>query len=203
MKDKIITIEDARLPAASVLKQRSARVNFPLSSEDKEVISTLKEMLFAFGGTGLAAPQINVSKNIAAIYIPQIVALIRENAKEYPLHVIINAEYEPIESEGKDSDFEACYSIKSTAGKVSRYKAIKLQYQTEEGEEISEVATGVYARVMQHEIDHLNGVLITDRLTKDCFQGPVEEIMRIRKESLTEEKRLLLEEWILEKGGKR
>ena len=199
---KIIFIEDATNPKQSILKLKSALVKFPLSEEDKDVISAMKKMLFELGGTGLAAPQINVHKNITAIYIPEITASIRENAKEYPLRVLINAEYEPIEEDGKNSDFEACYSVKTVAGEVPRYNSIKVRYQTEEGEEISKIETGFYARVLQHEIDHLNGLLIIDRFTPDCLHGPFEEMMEARRQSLPVEKRVLLDKWLEEKRKK-
>ena len=202
MREKIIAIEDAQDKEKSVLKLKAAKISFPLSKEDKELIAMMKEIVVDLGGVGLAAPQVNVSKNIATIYIPESSALLRNDVKPYPLHVIINAEYEPIESEGKYSDFEGCYSVKSVMGKVPRYNAIKVTYQNEEGELITKVERGFYARVLQHEIDHLNGLLITDRLTPDCVQGTFEEMLKIRRQELPEEKRALFDELILKKGIK-
>lgn len=200
MRDKIIAIEDAQDPSTSTLKLFAVDVQFPLSEEDRALIAAMKELCFSLDGVGIAAPQLNISKKIAVIYIPESAALLRDNAKEYPMHVIINARYEPIEHEGKYEDFEGCYSVKNVYGKVPRYNAIKVTYQNEEGQKISEIVTGFYARVLQHEIDHFNGLLITDRLTPDCIQGPVAEMLELRRQSLPEEKRILFDELIKQKG---
>lgn len=200
MKEKIVTIEDEPNKEQSVLKQRTTKVIFPLAAVDKELIAQMQGMMFALGGVGLAAPQVGVGKNIAVIYIPESAAILRDNVQEKPMHVIINATYEPIESEGVYADFEGCYSIESVIGKVTRYNAIKVQYQDETGQEIAKIERGFYARVLQHEIDHLNGLLMTDRLTPACLQGPPEEILKIRRAELSLEKRKGFDELIKQKG---
>ena len=200
MKEKIIAIEDAINKEESVLKLKTNKVNFPLSGDDKTIITTMKEILFALDGVGLAAPQININKNITVIYIPETASLLRDNAQIYPMHTLINAEYEPVESDGKYSDFEGCYSVKTVYGKVPRYNTIKVKYQTEEGLEISTIETDFYARVLQHEIDHLNGLLITDRLTHDCLQGTFEEMSKLRRNSLPKEKKILFDKLLKQKG---
>ena len=200
MKEKIIAIEDALDPFNSVLKLKAKNVKFPLSEEDQETIKMMKELSFSLGGVGLAAQQININKSISIIYIPESASLLRDDAVEYPMHVIINAEYEPIESEGMYSDFEGCYSVRSVYGKVRRYNAIKVTYQNEEGEKISKIERGFYARVLQHEIDHSNGLLITDRLTANCIQGTFAEMLDLRRKSLPEEKKVLFDQLIKQKG---
>ena len=200
MKEKIITIESVPNQEKSVLKQRSTKITFPLSTADQEFIAQMKEMIFALGGVGLAAPQIGIARNIAVIYIPESAAMLRDNAQEKPMHVIINATYEPIESKGMYSDFEACYSVNSVMGKVPRYNAIKVRYQDETGKEVTKIEQGFYARVLQHEIDHLNGLLITDRLTAECLQGTHEEMLKIRRVELPPEKRKLFDNLIKQKG---
>lgn len=200
MKEKIITIESLSHPEKSALKQQSIKVTFPLRAADRELITKMKEMIFELGGVGLAAPQIGVAKNIAVVYIPESAALLRDNVQEKPMHVIINASYVPIESKGMYSDFEACYSVKNVMGKVPRYNAIKVIYQDETGTEVSKIEQGFYARVLQHEIDHLNGLLITDRLTPECLQGTVEEMLEIRRAELSPEKRELLDKLLKQKN---
>lgn len=200
MKEKIIAIESVANPEKSALRQQSRKIIFPLATADQELIAEMKEMMFALGGVGLAAPQIGITKNIAVIYIPESAALLRDNVQEKPMHVIINATYEPIESEGKYSDFEACYSVNSVMGKVPRYNAIKVRYQDETGKEVSKIEKGFYARVLQHEIDHLNGLLITDRLTPECLQGPHPEMLKIRRAELPPEKRKLFDDLLKQKS---
>jgi peptide deformylase len=200
MKEKVITIESAPNPEKSVLKQQANKVIFPLTTADQKLIAEMKKTIFALGGVGLAAPQIGIGRNIAVIYIPESAAMLRDNVQEKPMHVIINAMYEPIESKDMYSDFEACYSVQSVMGKVPRYHAIKVRYQDETGKEVSKIEQGFYARVLQHEIDHLNGILITDRLTPECLQGTFEKMLKIRRAELPPEKRELFDNFIIQKG---
>ncbi len=200
MKTKIIAIESEPGPEKSALRQQSTKISFPLAAADQQLIAEMKEIMFALGGVGLAAPQIGIARNIAVIYIPESAALLRDNVQEMPMHVIINATYEPIESKAMYSDFEACYSVQSVMGKVPRYNAINLRHQDETGKEITKIEQGFYARVLQHEIDHLNGLLITDRLTPECLQGTHEEMLKIRRRELPPEKRKLFDNLLKQKS---
>lgn len=197
MNLNIVTIENPSY--RRVLKSRAEPVSFPLSKKDKSVIDVMKTKLYDLGGVGLAAPQINYGKQIALIYIPEEAALLRENVMAYPLHVLINPQYEKLENSSIEYDFESCYSVSSKAGKVPRYDQIKLSYYDESGDFHQSIEKGFYARVLQHEIDHLNGFLITDRLTSDCIQGSIQEIMALRRAQLSEDKRKLFDALIEKK----
>ena len=138
----------------------------------------MKLKLKSLGGVGLAAPQVNYDKQIIAIYIPEEARLLREDVElTYPMHVMINPSYKAVDSTNKTADFEACYSVSSKAGKVPRYQTIQIQYYDEQGQPHQQIESGFYARVLQHEIDHIHGTLITDRLTPDCIQGSIAEMM--------------------------
>ncbi|MFO9238784.1 peptide deformylase [Legionella pneumophila serogroup 1] len=186
---EIITIE--KKENYHMLKTRAENIQFPLNREDKDLIEAMKKKLYALGGVGLAAPQVNSAKQIIAVYIPEEAQLLRDNAKIYPMHILINPNYEPLPQARIISDFEGCYSVSSKAGKVPRYD--------EEGNVHQQIENGFYARVLQHEIDHLNGVLITDRLTPDCVQGTIEEMMTIRRAELPVEKRKLFDQIMAKK----
>ena len=196
---EIVTIEQPQYQ--KVLKGKAQSVNFPLKDKEINLIASMKEKLHKLGGVGLAAPQINISKQIIALYIPPEAALLRDNVIPYPMHIMINPSYEPLGSETID-DFEACYSVENTAGKVARYKTIKLEYDDENGKHHSSTEKDFYARVIQHEIDHLNGFLITDRLGPGSIKGTMEEIMALRRAELSPEKRRLFDEIIAKKTKK-
>ena len=206
MELKIITIEDEIDKSSSVLKNKAKKVSFPLSAEDKQIISSMQAILFKAEGVGLAAPQVNIGLSIAVVYIPESASLLREGAISYSMHTIINPEYTPVNEEEIVSDFEGCYSVNSVYGKVPRYKSIKLKYQNEDGLLIEQIVTDFYARVIQHEIDHLNGVLITDRLTPECVQGTFAQMLSLRRAELSEDKRkhfdelMKIKEIIIEDG---
>lgn len=198
MELNIVTVEQPE--HKQVLKTKSSLVGFPLKTEDKELIEAMKVRLIKLGGVGLAAPQVNQLKQIIAIYIPEEARLLRDNIEStYPIHVMLNPSYEPITPEQKQADFEGCYSVSSKAGKVPRYTKIRVTWFDELGEQHNSIEKGFYARVLQHEIDHLNGLLITDRLTPDCIQGTPAEIFALRRAELSEDKRVLFDKMMVKK----
>ncbi|WP_298623991.1 peptide deformylase [uncultured Legionella sp.] len=197
----IVTVEQPQYSA--VLTSKAEKIEFPLHPSDKELIVSMKAKLIELGGVGLAAPQVNQSKQIIVIYIPDEARLLRDNIDStYPIHVLINPSYEPVQSKGKIEDYEGCYSVSSKAGKVLRYQSINVQYVDEQGREHQQCETGFYARVLQHEIDHLNGVLITDHLTPDCIQGTVGEMRVMRRNELSKKKQALFDEVMQKKMKK-
>lgn len=196
---EIIQIEQAN--TAAILKASAEQVSFPLNTENLALIHAMKDKLYQLEGVGLAAPQVKHNKRIVAIYIPENAALLRENVKPYPMHILINPTYIAVD-DNQLQDFEGCYSVASKAGKVPRYQTIQLTYQNEQGQFITTKVSGFYARVVQHEIDHLNGILIIDRLTPSCLQGTIEEMMVERRKELSPEKRVLYDQ-LMEKKRRR
>ena len=123
------------------------------------------------GGVGLAAPQVGRSLQIiviedradyqAARYTPE--QLAERERTPVPLHVIINPKI-TIEEEGGIAEFfEGCLSLPHLLAVVPRSKVVHVECLNEKGEAVSIQARGWYARVLQHEIDHLNGILFLDR----------------------------------------
>jgi peptide deformylase len=104
-------------------------------------------------GIGLAAPQVGVSKRVILVTLGE------------KLHLMINPEITSFSADCK-TDEEGCLSLPGEFGKVSRPRAITVKYLDEEGSEQVKNLTELDARVVQHEIDHLNGVLFADRLVK-------------------------------------
>lgn len=193
MAMNIVTVEQPE--HRQVLKSKACEVQFPLSPEDRQLIEAMKSKLHELGGVGLAAPQVNQPRRIIAVYIPEEAALLRDNVNQfYPMHILINPSYEAVAGTEQQYDFEGCYSVSSKSGKVPRYDQISLSYYDELGHFHQHVERGFYSRVLQHEIDHLNGLLIIDRLTPDCVQGTVEEMMALRRESLSPEKRMMFDQ---------
>ncbi|KTD57610.1 peptide deformylase [Legionella shakespearei] len=197
MDINLVTIEQSEYQ--HVLKTKAQQVTFPLAAEDKQLIAAMKTKLKELGGVGLAAPQINHPKQIIAMYIPEEAKLLRDNVETYPLHIMLNPSYEPINPTEKHADYEGCYSVSSKAGKVPRYTTIKLTWYDEQGQQHQSIEHGFYARVVQHEVDHLNGILIVDRLTPDCVQGTPTEMSVLRRAELPENKRILFDQVMVRK----
>lgn len=175
--------------AEKILRKPAKKVSFPLSESILRLIEEMKISIIEADGVGLAASQVGNHIQLIVYHVPKEVLTFREDVfEEVPLSVLINASYTPIPEEGMFSDWEGCFSVHDTMAKVPRYKSIKYEGQTVDGQHITGSARGFLARVLQHEIDHTQGILFIDRLTKDCIQGPEEEMMKIRREEYEERK---------------
>ncbi len=127
-----------------------------------DIIDDLKTTLEFGTGLGISAPQIGVNKRII------VVGAKKENVKyndaeEIPITAMINPVWEKISDE-TDIQFEGCMSVPSIRGKVERYKNIKLTYYNEKGEKIEKEIHGFFARLVQHECDHLDGIVLLARV---------------------------------------
>ena len=116
-------------------------------------LEQMVETMVIEGGVGLAAPQVGVSKQIAVIN--------PEPEDNTTLIKMINPRI-VTRSEETETLEEGCLSIPGIRGNVARSSAVEVAYQDEEGREHTVKAEGLLARIIQHEIDHLDGILITD-----------------------------------------
>lgn len=181
----LVTIEQS--PQPEVLQMEAASVALPLSKQDQAFIEALTEKFLSIKGVGLAAPQVGVSKKIIVYGINQDAVFIRKHAQVVPTTVLINPHYSPADQAEIVYDWEGCFSVTSCTGKVPRYNHINYTAYLPDGTFIEEYAFGFTARVLQHEIDHVNGKLITDRLTPDCVQGSFEDMSKLRYAELSVE----------------
>lgn len=128
-------------------------------------------------GVGLAAPQVGIPLQIAVIedrkeyYINNLTTeeIQQRDRHPVPFHVIINPKLTLIDSEKKATFYEGCLSVAGFSGKVSRALKVEVEALNEKGEPIRIIAKGWYARILQHEIDHLNGILYIDRMQTQTF----------------------------------
>lgn len=145
---------------------------FPLSEEDQKDIQILIAKFDAEENcSGLAAPQIGIQKQAIVFAVVNSDALRqwRPDATEFmPKTIWLNPSYKAI-SDVIHDDYEACFSVDGLAGKVPRYHKIRYEAYTTAGELIKGEATGFLARVIQHEIDHLHGILFIDRTNPESI----------------------------------
>lgn len=94
--------------------------------------------------------------------------LLERNRKKVPFHVIINPKITLLDGEPVEF-FEGCLSIPEFCGVVPRAKQVRVECYNERGEPQVIEADGWYARILQHEIDHLNGIVFTDRALKETL----------------------------------
>ncbi len=134
------------------------------------LIDDMIETMRVAPGVGLAAPQIGVSKRVIVIEFGS------EDDETLPkqLYVLVNPEIEN-RSDGTVAGIEGCLSVPSVVGEVDRAEVVTVRGQDAGGNKIRIRAQGWLARIFQHEIDHINGVLYTDR-AEDLWQPDPEEM---------------------------
>lgn len=145
------------------------------SDEIKRLIADMRETMLDAPGVGLAAPQVGLPLQLAVIedredYLKSIppAELLEKERSPVPFHVIINPQLEILDDETVQF-FEGCLSLSGFSALVPRSRQVRVTYWNERAEEKSALATGWYARILQHEIDHLQGTLYIDRMLTRTF----------------------------------
>jgi peptide deformylase len=172
-----------------ILRTRATEVPDPTAPEVSRLVTAMVETMEDADGTGLAAPQVHMPWRIV-VYMVDGQRASEEDEGDIvggvPLTVLVNPVIEFLDEE-TSIGFEACLSVPGMAGPVRRHENIRVTYQTLENEEIVFEAEGFHARVIQHECDHLDGVLYTSRIEDMSQFGFVEELGKAQAESLDRE----------------
>ncbi len=148
-----------------VLVHRADEVPDPTAREIRNLVENMIETMVDAQGVGLAGPQVHVSKRVIIFSSPE--GRSDEDAPKTdfsPLTALINPEIEVLDQE-QDLGWEGCLSIPGLSGAVPRYRHIRYKGFSPDGKAIEREATGFHARVVQHECDHLDGILYTMRMT--------------------------------------
>ena len=149
---------------------RPLRPNEIRSREIRELIEQMKEAMYAAPGVGLAAPQIGQGIQLAVIedrqeyikdWTPE--QLAERERKPVPFHVIINPKITLL-GEERIEFFEGCLSLSNLMALVPRAQKVRVECMDEKGDAKVIEASGWYARILQHEIDHLGGTMYVDRM---------------------------------------
>jgi peptide deformylase len=141
----------------------------------QQLIESMRETMRDAPGVGLAAPQVGVSVQVAVIEdraeyqtgAPPESLAARERGP-VPFHVIINPQLVPV-GDGVAEHFEGCLSVAGYSAIVPRAREVRVECLDERGEPRVIEARGWYARILQHEIDHLRGTLYVDRMDTRSF----------------------------------
>jgi len=152
--------------SGTALRQKSSPLdagNSLVMSQAQQLIQDMFETMYStpWGGVGLAAPQVGVLWRLAIVDADRFADKLKSE-KRAPF-VLINPEITDT-SEEKEIDREACLSLSFWAGKVERSRRILVKYIDHLNNECNLEAEGYLARVIQHEIDHLDGIIYADRL---------------------------------------
>ncbi|USO02238.1 MAG: peptide deformylase [Alphaproteobacteria bacterium] len=167
-----------------ILRQSAKTLTFSLTDSDLEDIKTLEYRFDTEKNmAGLAAVQINIPKKIIIFSCNNLeLKKFRPTLTQMmPKTIWINPSYKGIEEAGKDETYEGCFSIKDTVGIVERYSKIRYKAFDMDGKCIEGTAEGFLARIIQHEIDHIHGILCIDRASSSMDQ---EIYIKMRNEAL-------------------
>ena len=169
-----MAILDITLYPNPVLKEVATEIK-EVDSEIKQLLDDMAETMYDAPGIGLAAPQIG--KSIRAIVVD--VGVSEDGTGERVLYKLVNPKI--IESSGTMLGEEGCLSIPDVREVVERAETITVEALNENGEKITIEATELLAVCLQHEIDHLDGVLFIDklsRLKKELIRGKLKKLAK-------------------------
>ena len=137
------------------------------------LITDMLDTMKACDGAGLAAPQVGVPLRVVIFGIDNNSRY--PDAPPIPLTVLVNPEISPV-GEVMDEGWEGCLSVPGMRGLVPRYTHIRYRGLDAEGKPVDRKADGFHARVVQHECDHLDGILYPDRIENRRMFGFIEEL---------------------------
>jgi peptide deformylase len=155
---KIMAVREIKKYPDPVLRKKTASVG-AIDEDLCRLIDDMVETMHAAPGVGLAANQVGVPLQIAVIDIGDR----EEEGKKRPLVVLINPEI--VSQEGAVVAEEGCLSVPDFTEKVKRAARVKVRARDRAGKTFELEADGLMAKALQHEIDHLNGILFIDRLS--------------------------------------
>jgi peptide deformylase len=136
-----------------------AREAVPVTAVDgriRDLVRDMFETMYAAEGVGLAAPQVGVGKRVVVLDVSHVDETIAPVAVVNPVIVSRN---------GSVTGVEGCLSVPGVQGEVCRAETVEVRGMDEQGKPLRILAAGILSRALQHEIDHLDGVLFIDRLS--------------------------------------
>ena len=149
-----------------ILREKALSVE-EITPDILNLIKDMAESMYASSGVGLAAPQVGVSKRIITI-----------DEDEEKLLVLLNPEI--IKSEGEAVEEEGCLSVPGVYSEVKRSLKVTVKALNENGDPIEITKEGLTARALQHEIDHLNGILFIDKIGRMERQILLNKLKKIK-----------------------
>lgn len=131
-----------------ILRQKAKLVK-TVTSNIQKLLDNMSDTMYDARGVGLAAPQIGVSKRVIVVDVGD------------GLVELVNPEV--VEASGQAKETEGCLSVPGMVGEVSRAAQVKVKGLNRQGQEVAYQANGFMARALQHEIDHLEGIIFVDK----------------------------------------
>ena len=163
---KIVTLPDPIL-------RRKAHAVTRFDADLQSLIDDMIETMRLAPGVGLAAPQVGIPSRVIVVEYPE-----DDEQEDSPkkLFAVVNPEIKEISAE-TELGIEGCLSIPGLNGEVERALAVTVKGQTRRGKPFRIKANGWMARIFQHEVDHINGVVFTDRAVRVWRPEPEEPVL--------------------------
>lgn len=160
-----------------VLRRRADPVSDPRTPEIATLVADMIETMKDANGAGLAAPQVHVPLRVVVFHVPAHRAQGDTLPRPEGLTVLVNPVIEPLGLD-QETGWEGCLSVPGMMGAVSRFRRIRYSGLAPDGSKIAREADGFHARVVQHECDHLDGILYPQRMTDLSMFGFAEEMQK-------------------------
>jgi peptide deformylase len=162
-----MAVKEVRKIGDPVLREKSKKVE-KIDESVTQLVRDLTDTLKETGGVGMAAPQIGITRRVFIVNV------------DNKIHVFINPEIEVLDDQKIKSD-EGCLSIYSIKDfNVKRFSKVKVRAKNLKWKDVEVVAEGLMARIFQHEIDHLKGVLFMDHLDRKSKQELLSRVNDIK-----------------------
>ena len=147
-----------------VLRRVADPVADPTAPAVKRLVADMVETLVDIGGAGLAAPQVHVPQRVVIFRVPHERVSGHPDDPPQDLIALVNPVISPL-GDGRELGWEGCLSVPGLRGAVPRWQRIRYRGVTPDGEAIDRSVEGFHARVVQHECDHLDGILYPQRMS--------------------------------------
>lgn len=167
-------VYDVKKYGTEVLREIAKEVEV-IDDEIREILNNMVETMYATKGVGLAAPQVGISKRMFVC-----------DKGDGVVKKVINPKITPIGDEIAECE-EGCLSVPGIYKNVKRPAKIKVEYLNENGEEVVEELDDFLAIIMQHENDHLDGILFVDKVSPIAKRMIAKKLQALKKETLKSE----------------
>jgi len=167
-------VRKVRIYGDAVLKKRCKPVSI-VTEEERQILEDMVQTMLAFRGVGLAAPQIGISKRLIVVH-----------TGENGIMKLINPRI--LKKRGSMMGKEGCLSFPGIFADIRRAKEVLVEALNENGMKLKMNAIGIVARIIQHEIDHLDGILINQRMSildRIKLGGALRKLKRLQASSLS------------------
>jgi len=170
--------------ASKVLRTPPQLFDFETRTDAEEIASKLKEAMQRFGGIGLSANQVGIDARVFVM-----------KSEDKGVVAFFNPELKRV-SQDTDLMKEGCLSFPDIYLMIKRSKVVELDYQDEKGEKHTLLLNGLAARCVQHEIDHLNGILFLQRASRLKLERALKSRPKEQRKRLEYEKRMAIAKYI-------